>query len=172
MREVVQRRQLADHLVGRRTFSGARHPDHRAELGTKSGQDQNVVESDADTETDQQRRNFRGDDARFPHHRKSDERHGKAERLHIRQIMGDGGERDVAVEAADISKLHQEQQRSRRILHARHDRMRRIADQRAEPDQTEQSLKRAAEQDNREEGQNDDVHIAAARRMAASECTS
>jgi hypothetical protein len=57
------------------------------------------------------------------------------------------------VQSQHVAELHQEQQHRGHVLEAGHHGMRRELDQRAEPHQPEQRLKRPAEQDDGEEHQ-------------------
>jgi hypothetical protein len=72
-------------------------------------------------------------------------------------MLSDCRERDVAVKSTHISQLHQKEKSGCRILQAGHNWMWRKADQCAEPNQAEQCLKHAAEEDNREEGENNEL---------------
>ena len=77
----------------------------------------------------------------------------------------------VVVKAQHVAELHQEQQHRRHVLEAGHHRMRREFDQRAEPQQPEQRLEQAAEQDDGEEHQQRRGHVRR-RDRHGSRCTS
>ena len=87
----------------------------------------------------------------MPHRRKSQARHQHAQRPRGAKIAKCTCKADALIEAEHVANLHEEEQRRRHVLEARHHRMRRELDERAEPHQPEKSLKNAAHQNDREE---------------------
>ena len=69
-------------------------------------------------------------------------------------------ERDVVIEAADVTQLHEEQKQRGGVLEARHDRLRRKLDQRAELDQAEQRLQHASEENDGKRNRQDQRNAA------------
>ncbi len=120
---------IADGPVRRWTFDRNRHADHRTELRAEPRQHKYKIKHGADAEADQQRGDFRSNDARLPHHDECNKGHRQTERLHLRQMSQDRLEGDVVVEAAHISQLYEKEERCCRILQAGHNRMRRKSDQ-------------------------------------------
>ena len=127
--------------------------DDGTEQIAKADGNERIIEHDAAAEPDQQRRHFGRDPPRVPHRQKGQHGHQRAQRLGLPHRAQHAREADIAIEAEDVAKLDQEQQHRGHVLKAGHHRLRREFDQRAEPQQAEQRLQQAAEQDDGEEHQ-------------------
>src|SRR5665213_280598 len=77
---------IADGPVRRWTFHCNRQADHRTELRAEPHQYKYKIEQGADAETDQQRGDFRSNDARLPHHDECNKGHRQTERFRLRQM--------------------------------------------------------------------------------------
>ena len=109
--------------------TGGKRPDHGPKLIAKTNQHESTISDDAAAEANQKRWHLHGKPARIPHD--SEGQHGdkQAERPRFAKCREHSGEADIMVKAQDVAELYQEQQNSRHVLEAGHDRMRREFDQ-------------------------------------------
>ena len=68
---------------------------------------------------------------------------------------------DVVIESADITQLHEKEERGGRILKASHNGMRRELDERSKPHQTKQCLEHTSEKYDGEKREDKNVYVAA-----------
>ena len=127
--------ETRQHVIDRN--AGGRHADDGAERGAKSHPYERIIDGGPSAESDQQRRHICADLACPPGHGKSQRGDHEAQRPHRAEIAEHVHEADVVIEPEHIAELHQEEQRRRHVLEARHDGMRRELDQRSESQQSE-----------------------------------
>jgi hypothetical protein len=152
-----QRRKIHQHAPHRSTCG--QRADDWTKSGGKTREQQAVIGDNTDAEAHQKRRHLRAQPARIPHRDESQHRDQNTQRLDLAQMLMNMRETDHAVVARDVAELHEEQQNRRHVLEARHHRMRRKLDQCAEPQQAEQHLEHATQQDDREERKQRRRHV-------------